>query len=546
MQISRFFVLLALVWLFVVGQLGVQLFPLASNLSSALWFALGMVMVLFAAGRQGEEAARGSLIVLVGAAVLLWAAIGLHAQELVPLSVGWGRLGTLFLTLLYIVGLNVCIGRGLLSGKLIFAAWLLGGIAVILHLLVAWFGMESPRTHNWVWGVSPFLNIRHLAFALVPAWIGGIYFYVQARKPLGYLVMLTMLLACFFWMGGRGAGLALLVFTVPLVFVPAWRPRIGRLLFIVPAAGVLSLIFTVTSQAMGLFSMLRRSGAGGSSGSDVSSGRFQQWADLWEYFLGNPVWGHGPDGYRFLDIIRVETVQPHNGVLQLLGEFGVAGIVPIVAVVYFLIRSGVLLFRIEKWSEHPVFVIAFLGWLSYGVLTLFDGAFYHAQPLVIFATFMVLVYRSRPSTESFWLFELPSWRIPRPVLAFAVAGVLVLTVFIRGISVVADDSEPPAPDSWRVAWSMYWPLSIYNSSGWLVDWYENSPWMAELWTERMSTHYYREWEYLLLAARHQRSRGDEQAAQRLYRQSIDALPATSGSVRASVEKEMKGSALQFP
>lgn len=538
-RISQALTLAGVVALYYVGQLGVALFPLVSIYSSSLWFALGMLLILLAAGRPGLRAASASSVSWFFLLVL-WALVGVlvHRGPHVPVAVM--RLFNLMLLAYFIIALKNVLERRVLAVSSLYFAMVAGGLLVVVFLIDRWISLPAPRDYDWSWGVQPFLNVRHLDFVLVPAWIAAYRFVLKHGFNAALVVLLYLLLSALFWLGGRGGLLSVAVFLVFLLRVPAWRGKVGALLFIAPFSLLTSALFHVKDPSLGLIKSIFRTSESG----NLSSGRFQMWSDLLHYLAHHPWWGYGPDGFPYTRIGAGPEVQPHNAILQIWGELGLPGLFLVAFLVVFFAAALWSLVKMRDWREHSDYVIAVTGAVSFSVLTLLDGVFYHAEAIVLFFTLVVIMDVTAPEAGTLkTVFRngrlLAPIKLPRPLVSVMIATTLAATLFVQGVSVFADRLDTPAPGSWRLFWIRQWPLSLYASVDWLQDWQHQDPELARRWREWLPRVYFHPWVIDMASGRWAEKSGDPGAARMYYRRALRSAPLSGTSIKEDIQKRIE-------
>ncbi|WP_370209624.1 O-antigen ligase family protein [Alloalcanivorax venustensis] len=515
-----------------VSQLGVMIFFFPSVYASALWFSLSIFLMMLSVGKYAvnlfQESSLNFLFLL-----FLWAAVGVLVRAEPYAVVSWIRLANLSMLVFLAVSLESSLRLGFIRVSWVYSFFLVGGLLSVAFIVMIWLSVDEPREYNWPWGVQPFLNVRHISFVLVPAWFSAVYFYIRSESApvrFGLLLALALLLTTSFWLGGRGALVAIAFFTFLLFRVKEWRNRLFSIFWLLPLSLLLSAMFRVEHPSLGFMRALQRSGGAGSFDAQGAgdSGRFEMWSDLFRYMLENPLWGYGPDGFSFTSIGSESTVQPHNAVLQILGEFGWFGSFLCLFFIIFLCRALWRLFLLEDWRGHPAYVVSVLGAVSFSVLALLDGVLYHSQPSVVFIVFLVLVAFCDPSgpldTDER---VFPRFKIPRIIFSSIVALSVFGAIFFQGLSVIADNNEVPQPDSWRAAWVERWPLSVYASRIWLSEWRDNHSALAEAWMGWLPEVHRRPWLIYADIASEEANNGEKKKAVFYYREAIRNLPSST-------------------
>lgn len=472
----------AFLLLLVVGQLGAGMWSVVSLQSVSLWFAFCQLLLLLAVGRAWMPSLNHPLGWLLLAA-LVWAALGLLVNTEAYESVQWLRLAELVILIGFAGAVAVAWRNDMIRFEGLMALLLWGGVLVVLQIVRLWLSHDAPRDVYWSWSVTPFLNIRHLAYALVPAWCGGLWFLANGSTSrwLRFALFLFMLLA--FWAGGRALILAMAMPVAVMIWLPQWRPKTGTLLRLFAPAFFFAALFQVSDPALGVRSLFTRS-LGAISGEAYSSGRLQMWQDVWSHFLHHPLFGFGPGGYQYMPWNPTNAVQPHNGVLQLLGEFGLAGVLVLVALAWASLRVIRVALQSQRDRLDTRFVFILATCAAYLVLVLVDGALFHALPMTVSVVLAVTAWHfAGDRVKDFVLLRhlaLPAAPAWLPVMTAGLAGGLLL----KALLVWADRPEPvPAPESFRATLVKAVPASTYSAGFWLAEWRLTDPGEARDWLD---------------------------------------------------------------
>lgn len=262
-------------------------------------------------------------------------------------------------------------------------------VSVFIYFLVLlsfWNGLDNPYSYSWVSSPPLFRNIRHLGYFLcvgtvIAAWAVFAYSGVRCWLAWGvYLLVVSMLL----WSGGRGAflaacgGLAMLgVKFVPKKNLKHW----GFLLSGMLLAFGFSALFDVGQDGMGWLAAVSKT-ANSSTLDQLSSSRLNIWMYLLPRISERLWFGWGGEGFRSV-WEKSDLIQAHNGILQLLIEWGVVGAGLIGGFLTWLTVKGGRAY----WKLAPILpatnalplgislVVALL------LLSAVDGVFYHGTPM---------------------------------------------------------------------------------------------------------------------------------------------------------------------
>ncbi|GAM69827.1 hypothetical protein JCM19236_5125 [Vibrio sp. JCM 19236] len=200
-------------------------------------------------------------------------------------------------------------------------------------------------------------------------------FFLCENKRL-WLVVSVVCSSFLFWLGGRGAFLfSLLSFW----FITYLSSKFS--LYLVVKTLVISMVGALISLPISIYYW---TGFGrlfcmkideGTSLDEVGSGRISLWKDAIELILDRPLIGSGLDS--FMLHVLGKNMQPHNFVLQFLVEWGIVGMLLIIAVIIFTFTY----YQINKFNQLQILSILVLTNIVFNGLL--DGTLYHAVPLFI-------------------------------------------------------------------------------------------------------------------------------------------------------------------
>ena len=269
---------------------------------------------------------------------------------------------------------------------LVVRAVLLAILIYTLFLVFTWSGLSEPEHYDWMHNPPLFQHIRHLAYFLCigmvtaawasMAWQGG----WQRTALLMFWLVTTMML----WSGSRGAFLAASVgILILLVRFPLRRfARVWLMILLAGLAAMLvSALFPVDQPGVGWLSAFRRSDQAASI-NQLSSGRLAIWSYLVPFIAERPWFGWGGEG--FLAVWEGFPIrQAHNGLMQLLIEWGVIGAVLFLSIIAWLsFKGGRLYLAHAKAGETSVTLAYGLALLAALLaLAVTDGIFYYGMPL---------------------------------------------------------------------------------------------------------------------------------------------------------------------
>ncbi|RMJ03952.1 O-Antigen ligase [Marinobacter litoralis] len=432
---------------------------------------------------------------------------------------------------LVLVALVDVYARGRLSLEGVLLGICVAGLLAISFFAFRWIQMENPADFNWFWGAYPFLHIRHFAFLILPAAISAFYFAVSAEriaKCFG-IVSMTVLLAALFWAGGRASvGAALIALLVGLLFVATTAHRgsffklLLQVLIVTSAAAAISELFSVNHPGMGLSFNHGREVA--DTVDAVSSGRLSIWFSVvdnmtWQQWL----FGHGVDNYRYLPNRYDETVHPHSWFFQALSAWGALAAVVLVGGLWALtLRVIYMQFRIKDRSK-PNDLLFFSGLilLSYLVLSLVDGNFYHSWGVLLLLPLLAACfcnfYRISATTAqskslaSGWLYGVAA------IIVAVVVQIVNVTTIFRG--------SVPAPNDWRSQVVLAVPYNTILVANWLEPWQQvdqNEMLRLLRWLQTYSADKYR---FMLIESEMLLQEGYKEASLNMYEKAVNSAPA---------------------
>lgn len=273
---------------------------------------------------------------------------------------------------------------------------LYAGIFFTAALFISlWLSLEQPVQYDWVWGVSNFVNIRHLGMFVSAMFFVSLWAWFYSEGFFRGVSVFVFLLSLFFvaWSGGRAAILSIMmgaIFLALLTMRTQWKIWLGVVLVAV-AAVLASVAFQVENSAMGVSRLLLYEQPGEGGLDSVSSGRWGVWRHAVSLIADRPFWGWGGDIYSVVKI-RPELVQVHNSFLQVPLEWGlVVGLVFWGGVIFVMGKGGYFLILKQKYHEKKLVLGLGLGGVML-VHCMFDGVVYHGTPFAIFMFSLALVY----------------------------------------------------------------------------------------------------------------------------------------------------------
>jgi hypothetical protein len=183
------------------------------------------------------------------------------------------------------------------------AAGCLGYVLVLVAFVMVG---ERPYSYDWVTGVPGAFNIRHVGFEAMTAALGAsLYRPAAIRSAVTWLLRAAAVAgwAVLFWSGGRGSFMAAVLALGALVWLTTRERRTERLIETGCLAAIGFGLATLHVPPGGSFGAWRTLGfttmAGGSSGAEVSSGRFAIWIESIQAIAANPWFGIGEGQMKY-------------------------------------------------------------------------------------------------------------------------------------------------------------------------------------------------------------------------------------------------------
>lgn len=264
------------------------------------------------------------------------------------------------------------------------AAVIISTFSLQLVLIQHWISLHDPREYHWTYGFPLVNHIRHLNYVLCIAMIYAAWATLTwqgAGKRLAWLAF-CIATGMTLWTGGRGGLLASFIGILCLLPAYSLRTHASTWLSLVLASLVALLTSTIfpAGQYPGWFSALIRSEM--ISANSVSSGRLEIWGSLIPSIREHPWLGLGDQATTVL--LQQENFtagQAHNGLMQLLPEWGIVGTT--LYLLAFLPTAVRGLLRYAKLRDQaPLQLILGSALLvALGLFSIVDGIFYYAITL---------------------------------------------------------------------------------------------------------------------------------------------------------------------
>lgn len=385
------------------------------------------------------------------------------------------------------------------------ATW--AGVAILSYFVYRWNILADPRGYDWGWGPIPFINIRHLAYFILPAFISSLYVTVVTRGWTRkiHFAFAVPLLALLFWAAGRAslaaALITLLVVFAYLIFIEKFSKKVlFTLMFGVLVAFALSQSFSVDHPALNHFSSNQKDMETSQKDMEVSldafsSGRVGIWqAQINNMTFGDVLIGQGVDNYKFIPDRADATIHPHSWFVQAWSSWGIIVtaliIIGTLFVIFNLIRNVFVPLDLNDKRDN-FFLLSVLS--ASLALSMFDGNLYNSWSVSVFATFFAsALYHSSPkvslNNEDSTGRSLSSWWL----YGTAVLIVMIIIHLINNLTVFG--RTVPKPSDWRTSVVMAIPYNTVTVDAWLDVWQKENP--AEMlrlltWLQKNSPHAYR-------------------------------------------------------
>ena len=228
-------------------------------------------------------------------------------------------------------------------------------------------------------------NIRQIGYVVMLGCLFCIVKLIFLEKKLrGVFYGLLFIINCsmLFWLGGRGATLALIA-SIILLISTLHKEFIAKckILFSTVILMILSYIVSIP------FSVFSWNGANRfymwSQHIDeplrkISNGRFELWQESISLILQKPLLGYGPEAHAFET--KIGYLQPHNALLQSLLEFGIIGTIPFLIMIFYIVKNATI-----NAAAEPTINNLFCFGLINAILihSLYSGPLYHATSMIL-------------------------------------------------------------------------------------------------------------------------------------------------------------------
>ena len=380
-----------------------------------------------------------------------------------------------------------------------------GGVAALIFA-VNWSLADTPTLTSWAQLIRPYSHYRFPGIQLLFAALAALPLYLSSSGRARWYFLLLALgsWSALFWTGSRASMLSLGAGSCLLLLL-RWRAA-GHIAkdcvsgaILLAGALAISAYFEPAAPPLGWVHAITRTTAT-TSLNEASSDRGGIWSSSASHILESPVWGHGPDSYRYLTP-KVVGNQPHNAAIQFALDLGIPGLALLLTLGCIVVPWASL---IQGGTVTPALAAALALVVGAVAMSLFDGIFYHAfglMPLTVAAG--LLLGSGCPAAE-----HEPA-RSRREAFACAtVTTGAVLVIALHTVVVALQLGSVPGPNSMTHHLVRSFPSNLFGYSRWIDAWEESDPRAAEeacLWAASASDLAY---QYHLRCAGYSAARSD--------------------------------------
>lgn len=265
--------------------------------------------------------------------------------------------------------------------------FVIGGVCLtILIVFLAWLGDPDNATLHWRRYLPLFTHIRHFGYyvlaGLLLAQLWGADEHARSATVIITVPILAILWGALIWTGGRGAFVAAMIGLVATMALAPGRRWVmaGINTVAISVGSVIAVIMSAGRPELGWHRILSR--VGGDVAGGFATGRLNFWSLAFENFAANPIFGLGPDAYRYMQP-KIFGSHPHNVVLQFLTDYGVIGASMFGLMAVILLASILRRASDRRGDIRPERVVALSVLIAFLANSLLDGNLYHALPLMI-------------------------------------------------------------------------------------------------------------------------------------------------------------------
>jgi O-antigen ligase len=258
----------------------------------------------------------------------------------------------------------------------------MGGIAYAAAIAIFSVSVKDPANFAWMLRLPSATNIRQIAnnlgiLAIAP--IALLLMKHESKKWLCWLAVVAMM-AAMVWTGSRATllGLAIGIFASLAVLpsVSAFR-NVAAFLSASVVGVITSLFLPIPHPTFGMFRMWGTI----QKQDDVSSGRWEMWANTVEQIGRSPWIGFGSGRYNknMRDAYGFDFNHPHNVVLQYVYDWGVIG--GSIAIMLLSLLGAQILKR--KTSDPASTFVAIMAFVTICATAMVDSPLFHPLPIMI-------------------------------------------------------------------------------------------------------------------------------------------------------------------
>ncbi len=265
--------------------------------------------------------------------------------------------------------------------------FIVGGACLSIAIVfLAWVGDPDNAALHWRRYLPLFTHIRHFGYyvlaGLLLAQLWGADDRARSATVFLTVPILCVLWGALIWTGGRAALVAAVIgIGVTIVLAPNRRWVLTGINTVALSVGsVIAVFMSAGRPELGWQGILSR--MGGELPGGFATGRLKFWGLAYENFIANPVFGLGPDAYRYLQP-KIFGSHPHNIVLQFLTDYGMAGAAVVGLLGVILLASVLRKASDSRVDVRPERVVAASVLVAFLANSLLDGNLYHAQPLMV-------------------------------------------------------------------------------------------------------------------------------------------------------------------
>jgi O-antigen ligase len=449
---------------------------------------------------------RSWLALWIAGALVLSLALSPHPAPATTMAANWLLLGTVGLLVNGLVARDPADGRRLL-GALAGGA-LVGCVVVMGGWSLAGGGLLPLYAHHRIFGLH--LIGGAVASAALLATVSP-----ARRGRVAWLAVGGVVWAGLLWSGGRAPVLAVLAALGGWIAVASSALRRQLLLavaLLLPLGLVLSALLWTDQPELGWWHAWNRGGAATAPGETAVARFTSTRSEFWSAALGHarehPWIGRGPDSYRYLTP-KLDGQQPHNFLVQLLLDLGIAGALPV------LLALGGLAWRGSRQALGARGENGGAPWLAVAAAStlagLLDGVFYHVLPLTSLVVGLSLA--ATPTTVT-------TVTRRRWGLALSAAAIVVLVVHAAEFRLQFIEAPPDTPRDWRARLVRTWPSTTLGLPRWLDRWRTENPEATLAWATWAQDHSPSANYFHLYAAQLLLEKGDRPAAEREFRAAL--------------------------